>query len=208
MTIWTAQKVLGVIQVLMSPAPRYFVKHGAIMARADLSGRQVAAACTKLVEHGYLKRETYASGKVKPGCYLVTKLGLIAMEDGTTLSSGPQGPTGKPKIRANSLRERAWRVLRIRRKASVPELAGLLLDAGTADVEVERAHNNLSKYLRHLVHAGYLTEMRREAPQSLTSNGAKRFLLVRDTGPLPPVPQPALKKVFDQNEGKQYGIEA
>lgn len=70
---------------------------------------------------------------------------------------------------------------------------------------MSRAQNNLHKYLRALLRAGYLAEMRREAPQSPTSNGVKRFLLTRDTGPLPPLLQ-SQDKVFDQNEGKHYDV--
>lgn len=199
---WPTQTVMGAIKALMCADGS--VKHDAIVQQTGLTGRKVANACAKLVEHGYMERELYCDDTVKPGWYKVTPLGRIVLDEGARLTSGPKGPTGKPKVRVNSLRERAWRVLRIRRKASVPELTGLLLDAGADGADIERAQNNLNKYLRQLVRAGYLCEMRREAPQSVTSNGAKRFLLVRDTGPLPPIPQPTLSKVFDQNEEKQY----
>lgn len=203
--IWIGQTVMEAVRKLV--CPRGCVKHAAIVKHTGLTSKQVANACAKLVEHGYLKRETYSDDSVKPGCYHLTTLGQVALEEGARLTSGPKGPTGKPKTRANGLRDRAWRVLRIRRKASVPELVGLLLDADKGDMAVQRAQNNLNKYLLQLARAGYLVEMRREAPQSPTSNGAKRFLLVRDTGSLPPIPQPKIGKVFDQNEGKQYDVE-
>lgn len=202
--VWTSQTVMAAVKALV--CPKGCVKHAAIVKHTGLTAKQVVNACAKLVEHGFLKREAYADNSVKPGCYHITALGLAALDEGTRLASGPKGPTGKPKPRPDGLRDRAWRLLRIRRKASVPELVGLLLDADGDDDAVVRAQNNLSKYLRQLVFAGYLIEMRREAPQSPTSNGAKRFLLVRDTGPLPPIPQPQFKKVFDQNEGKQYDV--
>ena len=200
--IWTSQAVMDAVKALV--CPRGCVKHDAIVAHTKLTGRQVAAACTKLVEHGYMERENYINDAVKPGCYKLTALGRAALDEGARFTSGPKGPTGKPKAFPNSLRDRAWRVLRIRRKASATELASLLLDAGTNSDAVKRAQNNLNKYLRQLELAGYLAQMRREAPQSPTSNGAKRFFLVRDTGPLPPIPQPTQEAVFDQNEGKQY----
>lgn len=200
--IWTSQTVMDAVRALTCPLG--CVKHDAIVAHTKLTGRQVAAACTKLVEHGYMAREVYSNNTVKPGCYTLTALGRVALEEGARLTSGPKGPTGKPKVFNDTVRDRAWRVLRIRRKTSAPELIGLLLDAGCDDAAVQRMKNNLNKYLRYLHLAGYVTEMRREAPQSPTSNGAKRFLLVRDTGPLPPIPQPHQKKVFDQNEEKQY----
>lgn len=202
---WTAQTVMDAVKTLK--CPRGCVKHGDLVKHTQLTGRQVANACTTLVRHGYLERAAYIDGMVKPGCYTLTKLGLVALEEGSKVTSGPKGPTGTRQVRPDSLRDRAWRVLRIRRKVSVPELTGLLMDADSDEAAIARAQNNLNKYLRQLAYAGYLAEMRREAPQSLTSNGAKRFLLVRDTGPLPPIPQLSINKVFDQNEGKQYDVQ-
>lgn len=200
--VWTSQTVMEAIKALV--CPKGCVKHAAIVKHTGLASRQIANACAKLVEHGYLKRDLYSDTTVKPGCYHLTSLGLAALDEGAKLTSGPKGPTGKPKVRPDGLRDRAWRLLRIRRKASAPELVGLLLDADSNGQESARAQNNLNKYLRMLVRAGYLSEMRREAPTSPTSNGAKRFLLVRDTGPLSPIPQPQFNAVFDQNEGKKY----
>jgi hypothetical protein len=200
--IWTSQAVMDAVKSLV--CPHGCVKHDAIVMHTKLTGRQVANACTKLVEHGYMEREIYADDSVKPGCYKLTALGRAAQEEGARLISGPKGPSGKAKACTDTVRDRAWRSLRIRRKASVPELIGLLLDAGSDVATVERMKNNLNKYMRQLELAGYLVLMRREAPQSPTSNGAKRFLLVRDTGRLPPIPQPKQQKVFDQNEEKQY----
>lgn len=200
--IWTSQLVMDAVKTLI--CPRGCVKHTAIVKHTGLSGKQVANACAKLETHGYLAREKFSDASIKPGCYLLTALGQTALEEGAKLMSGPKTAHGKPKIRIDSLRDRAWRTLRIRRKASVPELVGLLLDAGVDDATTQRATNNLQKYLRYLARAGYLADMRREAPQSLTSNGAKRYLLVRDTGHLPPVPQLLINKVLDQNESKQY----
>lgn len=202
--VWTSQAVMSAVKELV--CSKGCVRSITIAKHTGLATRQVNAACAKLVEHGYLKRDLYADCSVKPGCYKLTALGTAALEEGKKFTSGPKGPTGKPKPRPDGLRDRAWRLLRIRRKGSVPELVGLLLNADSQTEDTERAQNNLNKYLRQLYLAGYLTEMRREAPTALTSNGAKRFLLVRDTGPLPPIPQPAAKTVFDQNEGKQYDV--
>ena len=201
---WTSQKVMAAVKALA--CPQGCVKHAAIVKHTGLKRDQVANACAKLEKHGFFVREKYADDTVKPGCYFLTDAGKAALEEGTKLTSGPKAAHGKPRIKADSLRDRAWRTLRIRRKGSVPELVGLLFDAGTDDETLSRATNNLHKYFRYLVLSGYVTEMRREAPQSLTSNGAKRFFLVRDTGILPPVPQVSINKVFDQNEGKQYDI--
>lgn len=200
--IWTSQIVMGAIKALVCPSG--CVKHAAISKHTGLTGKQVANACAKLESHGYLVREKYSDATVKPGCYKLTALGQAALEEGAKLTSGPKAAHGKPKIRSDSLRDRAWRTLRIRRKVSVPELVGLLFDAGTDDKTIQRATNNLHKYLRFLFRSEYVAEIRREAPQSLTSNGVKRYFLVRDTGPLPPVPLQLIDKMLDQNENKQY----
>lgn len=199
---WTSQPIMAAVKALA--CPKGCLKLAAIAKHTGLTNRQVADACGKLVEHGYLARQVYADDTVKPGCYTITALGLAALDQGAQLTSGPKGPTGKPNSKQGTLRERAWRCLRIRRKASVPELVGLLLDAGATATEIKAAENNLQHYLRPLTRAGYVVEMRREAPQSLTSNGAKRYLLVRDTGPLPPLHQASKHTVYDQNEGATY----
>lgn len=199
---WVTQQVMEAIKTVRCPLG--CVKHAHIVKHTSLTGRQVANACAKLEKHRYLTRELYSDDTVKPGCYKLTALGLVALAEGAKLTSGPMAPHGKPKIAENSQRERAWRALRIRRKASVPELIGLLFDADCDQDAKGRATNNLQKYLRLLCRAGYVTEMRREAPESLNSNGAKRYFLMRDTGPLPPVPRLALKKMLDQNQNTHY----
>lgn len=201
---WTSQTVMAAVKELA--CPRGCVKHADIVAHTKLTGRQVAAACALLERHGYLERQHYSDDTVKPGCYVLTALGRAALE-GAKLTSGPKKPTGAHRPHADSLRDRAWRSLRIRKKASVPELVGLLLDAGADPTDQVRAQSNLQKYLRALTRAGYLQEMRREAPTSPTSNGAKRYLLVRDTGPLPPAAKLKQHTVYDPNEQKTYDIQ-
>ncbi len=201
MTTWTSQTVMDAIKVGLTQSDCLCVKHAAIVKATGLTGRQVADACAKLEKHGYLQRELYSDDTVKPGCYKLTELGLRAL-DAARLTSGPKQAHGKPRACPDSLRDRAWRTLRIRMKASVPELVGLLLDANVDGDAFTRAQNNLHKYIRALLQAGYLTEMRRESPTSPTSNGVKRYMLTRDTGPLPPLSSP--KRVYDQNEKKHY----
>jgi hypothetical protein len=203
--IWAAQAVMEAVRALVCADG--CVKHAAILAHTGLTNRQVANGCAKLELHGYLVRQKYADDIVKPGCYRLTKLGEAALAQGTKLTSGPKGPHVNRQLQTGTMRERAWNIFRIRGKASVPELVDQLLDAGSDDLIVKRAHNNLQKYLINLKRAGYLVEMRREAPTSLTSNGAKRYLLVRSTGPLAPAVQAKMNKVFDQNENKHYDIE-
>ena len=149
---WITQQVLAAIRQL--PCPQGCVKLQAIVKETGLKSRQVADACDKLVEHGYIVRQHYSDGPTKPGCYTLTDLGKAA-EEQTRVVSGPKGPTGIPKIRPDCMRDKAWRVLRIRKKVSVPEVVGLLLDAGCEAIAITRSTNNLQKYFRHLARAGY-----------------------------------------------------
>jgi hypothetical protein len=73
-------------------------------------------------------------------------------------------------------------------------------------VNVKGAKSNLQKYLQHLKRAGYLAEVKRAAPTSLTSNGEKRYLLIRNTGPLAPILKITKAQVFDQNQQVHYDI--
>ena len=89
------------------------VKLDDIVRESELERKQVSNACDKLVTHGYLFRQTYSDGKVKPGKFRLTNEGRIALEAGANLKSGPKGPSGKPRNTAGSLREKVWRLLRI-----------------------------------------------------------------------------------------------
>ena len=65
------------------------------------------------------------------------------------------------------------------------------------------AENNLRWYVRRLKQAGYLVELPvRQQGAKLTSNGFKRFRLIRDTGYQAPVYRPKLKALHDYNIGE------
>ncbi len=123
------------------------------------------------------------------------------------LTSGPRGPwaiNGRHKVVTGTIRDRVWRMLRIRRKVSVPEVIGLLSDASDSADAYDRMKSNVQKYLRALNRAGYLVPMRKEPGTALTSNGHNRYMLVRDTGPVAPIMR--AREVFDPNEGRSYEL--
>jgi hypothetical protein len=94
-----------------------------------------------------------------------------------------------------TLRERVWRALRLRRKASIPDLVMLVAEGGERDIE-----SNIGKYLSALGRAGYLQKLPlRERGTALTSNGYIRWWLVQDTGPLAPVWRVKADTVYDPN---------
>lgn len=199
--VWTSQAVMAALHGLADATDQ--VTLDGIVCGSGLARRQAANACGKLVAHGLLARQTDADGSVKPGKYLLTPDGRIALEAGVSIKSGPKGAHGKPRKTGGSLREKVWRLLRIRRKVSVPEAVALLCDGDASVQDIENTTNNVQRYLRALRLTGYLADMRREPGAAPSSNGFKRYLLVRDTGPLAPTRR-AHNRVYDHNEGREY----
>lgn len=203
--VWTSQAVMAAMHSLVDSTD--LVELDGIVRVSGLERKQVINACEKLVTHGFMIRQTYSDGKVKPGKFRLTDEGRIALEAGANLKSGPKKPSGKARDTAGSLREKVWRLLRIRQKASVPEVVGLLCDGEATAKTIETTTNNVQKYLRALRATGYLIEMRREPGTKPTSNGFKRYLLVRDTGPLAPTRR-GKDCVYDPNEEREYVVMA
>mgnify|MGYP001143036401 CR=1 FL=1 len=157
----------------------------------DLTRKQVSDAAACLLRRDYLMR-------MGTGCYRLTDAGIAAAAAGEIIRSGPRGPADRVKIFRDTLRTRAWRAMRIRRRFSVHDLisdAAIAADAAPDD--------NIGRYLRSLRSAGYVAELpRRSAGTALTSNGFKRWMLVRDTGPLAPVVLSRIGAVHDRNTGE------
>ncbi len=203
--VWTSQAVMAALHRLTDSTNQ--VRLVDVVRESGLTNRQVADACTKLVSHKYLVRLENANGNTKRGCFKLTPDGRLALEAGAKLSSGPKGPHGKPRIVKDTLRDKVWRLLRIRHKLSVSEAVGVLCDADATNDTLIRTANNVQKYLRALRATGYLNDLRREAGTSPNSNGFKRYYLARDTGPLAPVKRNT-GRVYDQNEEREYDIVA
>lgn len=166
---------------------------GELVAELDLTKRQVSDAAAGLLRRGYLQR-------MGIGCYQLTDAGMAAAAAGEVVTSGRTGPRDKvPEVR-NTLRQRAWRAMRIRRQFTVPDL---VMDAATsAD---GNASDNLQRYLRLLRSAGYIAPHPRRAPgAALTSNGFKRWILIRNTGPRAPAALSKIRAVHDFNTGEDF----
>jgi hypothetical protein len=111
---------------------------------------------------------------------------------------GPKGPHGKPRVVQGTLRQVAWRAMQIKGKFSLGDLVRNALPEGST---AKDPRNNLGRYVKALCAVGVLVEMkRRMAPTSLTSNGEKRWLLVRDLGRKAPVMR-TRGVVYDPNSG-------
>jgi hypothetical protein len=98
---------------------------------------------------------------------------------------GPKGPHGKPHVARGTLREKAWRAMQIKGKFTLSDLIRVVV---SETHEAKDPRGNIGRYVKALTDAGVLIEMpRRAAPTSLTSNGEKRWMLIRDLGRLAPV---------------------
>jgi len=164
----------------------------------DLSKRAIGKAVGGLMLRGYLQRE-------ERGCFTLTDAGKASLLAGEMLTSGPKGThsgkANKPR-RISTLRDKAWRALRMLGRASVPDL----LERAAMGSEASAA-NNLQRWLKSLARAGYVAEMARRAPgESLTSNGFKRWILLRNSGPVAPIMR--RDGVFDRNHQRLYQFDA
>lgn len=169
-----------------------------------LSDRKVEDAVFTLRRNGLLE-------KTGQGCHTLTKAGKEALKAGAKavcrLRSGPKGSwnSGTRRKRENTLRDRIWRAMNIRRKFSVPEITLLVVD-GT---ERGDPTSNIQKYVRALAKAGYLTELpRREPCISPTSPGFKRWWMQdgKHTGPIAPVVRNNYTIVYDPNTEETHDI--
>ncbi len=87
-------------------------------------------------------------------------------------------------------------------------IADLLLVVANGDER--NAASNIGHYLRALTRAGIVKAAGRDKPTSPTSNGEKRWRLVKaySTGPKAPVHRASQGCVYDPNTGAVYPLEA
>lgn len=104
-----------------------------------------------------------------------------------------------PRKRTRGLRAKAWWVMRAQRHWTLESLLSIVADGRERD-----AASNLRKYLNPLARAGVIARDGREAPTSLTSNGAWRYRLVRDLGPHAPVVRASELTVYDPNSDSAW----
>ncbi|WP_119167082.1 helix-turn-helix domain-containing protein [Algihabitans albus] len=158
--------------------------------------KEVSKALVVLHERGLAKRQ-------RPGCYLVTEAGMLARRNGEAIASGPRSAhTGRRNANAQpTLRDKAWRAMRSLDKFTLGDLIELT-GGGGRDPE-----SNLRRYLRGLKAAGYLAELRfREPGTAPSSPGAKRYRLIKNSGPLPPRISQKRDDLYDPNTGESHPL--
>lgn len=162
-----------------------------LAADLNLTRDQVSAAASCLFRRDYLMRMSI-------GCYQLTDAGMAAVAAGEEISCGIRGPRKKVRHDRNTLRERAWRAMRIRRRFTI---ADLVSDAATSDDG--NPAKNIGAYLSSLAQAGYVRVLPNRIPGTTAgSNGFKRYMLARDTGPLAPVRMAKSCAMHDFNTGE------
>lgn len=166
-----------------------------LAARVKAPRRQITQDVCDLITLGFATRTT-------KGVYCATKAGRSAAVNGYNF--GPKGPnTGRVRPDLDSFRARVWRALRGGRPINTSEIVTLATRPGES-----QAADNAHKYLRALKTAGLIIELpRRSKADSATSNGHKNWLLVKNTGPLSPTYNAALRRLTDHNTGTQYPLD-
>lgn len=162
-----------------------------VLAQLDLTRQQVSSAAMCLSRRGYLHW-------LGAGRYQLNEQGIAAAIAGEVIKSGPRGTRNPVKGVRNTLRERAWRSMRLRRRFTALDLVA---DAATeADAHPEY---NIYRYLRLLKSAGYVVELpNRTAGAAPNSRGCKRWILAIDTGPRAPALRSRMASIHDFNTGE------
>lgn len=137
--------------------------------------KQVAAATGRLIARGLVQR-------LEIGEFELTEAGRAALASGAKLSSGVARGWRKAPVYADSLRQRAWRAMRLVQRFSVADIEPLAVKGGERE-----AGENIRRFCHALASAGYLVDLPQRVPGTAkSSNGFKVWRLARDTGEVAP----------------------
>ncbi len=159
----------------------------------ELPRRDIVKAAGALISRGLIER-------VERGCFRLTEAGQKSQAEAEVLTSGPNAPLTCKKTRKKStLRLRMWRAMAVQKKFTIGDLI-----SAAAKGEEKNARNNAQRYLRALTVVGYLRELPREPGVKMTSNGFKRYAVLRHTGPKAPKLNPG--NIYDPNTGETHEL--
>lgn len=193
--LWTGQKIMATMRDLGSEGDAVSLLD--MVSVSALTRAQIYAACQRLVTAGLLAR-VVENGSTNPARWTLTPAGHVCPLSG--LRPGPRQAHARqrqPK-RVPTLREQFWHLLRHRKKLSIPDALEVLLTPGD---DVKCASNNLRTYIRGLAKGGYITLLSARKPGTdPRSHGHRRWLLIDDTGRMPPTLS-AKGTIYDHNKG-------
>lgn len=162
-----------------------------------LSDTQRVNASSRLCALGFVRHQVRVLDGERTDCYTVTPEGAAAVEAaalGSIRKSGPKESRKPNPVKPEALATRLWNLVRVRKIVDSDAAARTLCTAG--EQEFERVRATVARTLRRWELAGALQAGAKRVKtegQAPTSNGAKRYVLVKDTGPTPPAWRQALK---------------
>ncbi|MEC5293321.1 hypothetical protein VSX64_20960 [Aurantimonas sp. C2-6-R+9] len=139
--------------------------------KCGLGLRATAGAASMLVLRGYAERSI-------DGAFSATAEGIAFQASGGKLRSGPVRGRGQMNVSHDTLRQRAWTAMRLHVRFTIDDLVTL---AARSDDKQPRAA--LERYLSALCQAQYVVRLpKRTAGTAPTSNGARVYRLLRNSG--------------------------
>lgn len=163
-----------------------------LTAQSPCNRHETTKIMSRLVSRGAVER-------LENGVYKLSEVGKSLKSSGKyqVFHSGCQTKYNKNRAVKNSLRDKAWRLMRLQNKFTITDLVSVASDGKEKD-----PRSNLLKYVNALCHAGILYEMpRRLKGDKPQSNGYKQFMLIEDVGHKTPILRRE-KKIYDPNSGE------
>ena len=185
----------------------------ALAAATGLDPHEAVKAAGDLIQAGHATR-------AEAGCFTLTPEGAVArsrpretaersrLDDARRASRAAAKPKPAPKAakspaprRADSLTSRVWAAFRIKGKATMAELVAMARAEGERESSVYAFVRN---YMAGLVQAGFAVALPHRG-----RNNAKRFSLIRNSGPAAPMLRRAQTppQLYDPNTGETHALE-
>ncbi|PZU89103.1 MAG: hypothetical protein DI527_16350 [Chelatococcus sp.] len=157
-----------------------------LVDRLPIDRARTIAAMGRLIARGLAERS-------EVGIYALSVTGTVLLRDGLKVG-GDACKVRKDPVYADSLRQRAWRAMRLAGRFTVADIA-------RAALRDERdGEDAIRRFFTALTAAGYLVERHgRIKGTAPSSNGFKVWQLVRDTGEWAPRYVQARKHFVDRN---------
>lgn len=163
-----------------------------------LTPEQRVHASTRLCALGFVHHQVMVLAGERVDLYTVTAEGAAAIEaarQGHVRKSGPKTTRGPKAVDPHAFSTRLWDLMRLRKMLTPLEAAETLCDAGDGDFEKRRA--TARKCLRRWCNAGALAEGARRVGAVGSSNGDKRYVLLKDSVQPPRWRKPATKAMSE-----------